>query len=678
MGLIDEHFTQQRDYLLDRGITPEVATDLGLTICGEGMLQQRGITWPGVQRGIQWQVYDQQGNETGNTGARVWYVDNGFTKKTVSDKPKFVTPKNQVPRLYHSPLQNYTKLRQGDTIVLCESFLKADIAALCGFKAVGVSGVWGWSHNKELIEDFTRYDWKGLGLKLLICFDSNVRPDGGDLLALATERLAAEIERFGAKVHIAYLDPPEGDDGDWGLDDYYMSEGRKGVVELLTKNLQPVYSSMTQHMTIMNREVAVVRDLAKVVDMERGTLMSRDAFANMVYADRLSWDRDGKPQSVSKSWLQWAERTEVNAMAYKPGQEKITAGGDYNIWTGMGCEPVKNARLVKLFTQWLDIAFPVEEEKHWFVCWWAYQVQHLGTKLTTALVMVGDSGVGKGWFANLMRIVFGLPNVASVDLASVGGRFNADYSAKQLMLIEEAQMPRGADGSVIYNKLKDVITNPFLRVERKGVDAFMVDNHVNLVMQGNRIDILKLDDFDRRFAVLNIDCNGVVNKKDYWLPRWTALEAGLPEAVYAWLLEYKCKGFNPHGEAIRTTTRDEMIESTHNPREQFINELKSDPEELLQVMGSVVDGVACTAKELEYIFQDGDTPLWELDMSDINRMSRVLRLARFKRANDGSKIKANGAALLYWLVRPEPVSHKGWKHLVETRKFWKQFGKAKV
>ena len=159
----------------------------------------------------------KQLQDTGAIGARVWYLKKGFVD--FSDKPKFSTPKGQIPRLYHSPLSNFSKIQYGDTIVLCESYLKADIIAMLGYKAIGVSGCWGWSHNKAMIEDFKKLPWKELGLKFVISFDSNVGPDGDPILTKAISRLAAEMERIGVTSHVSYL-PKDAEDNDWGIDDY--------------------------------------------------------------------------------------------------------------------------------------------------------------------------------------------------------------------------------------------------------------------------------------------------------------------------------------------------------------------------------------------------------------------------------------------------------------------------
>ena len=245
---------------------------------------------------------------------------------------------------------------------------------------------------------------------------------------------------------------------------------------------------------------------------------------------------------------------------------------------------------------------------------------------------------------------------------------NITGASKQLLVIEEAEMPRGADGSVIYNKLKDLITNERVRVERKGVDAFMVENCMNIMLQGNRVDIFKLDEFDRRFAVLDVASSDIANNPDYWDLRWAALRAGLPEAVHAWLDDYDTREWDPYGMAPWTTAKGEMVETTHSPREQWIMELKNNPKGTLQVAGTEVDGRVATARELEYIYHDGNIPMWELDKKQSDAMSRALRLARVPLANAGNKIKGPSGPQRYFLLYGGPSEN--WTEEVKGRSFW--------
>jgi hypothetical protein len=670
-SLVLEHFSDQLAYLKARGITEREIEKLKLEFCGNVKLSEEGVTWSGVDRGILWRVRDAQGDLTGAVGARVWYVK-GFVEV---DRPKFATPKGQQPRLYHSLLADWGAIEYGSTVVLCESFLKSDVASLCGFHGVGISGVWGWSHQKALISDFSKLPWKALGLKLVVCFDSNVGPDGKDLLNLSVERFAAEMDRFGVRVDVAYLPKPAAG-GDWGLDDYYAANGKEAVVELIA-GAEPVQTGLHQHMVVMNREAAVVRSLNRIVDLANGSLMSREQFVRVRFAHRKAWSEDGKAISVPGSWLEWGDRNEVEDIVYRPGDELLCERdgvASYNAWKGMGIEPVRDDELSALWLEWLELAFPRVEERDWFCCWWAAQLQTLGLKLTTGLVLVGVSGVGKGWVAEIMKRIFGMANTAVCDLSAMAGRFNADFAMKQLVIVEEGE-ERGGEADRIYGRVKDLITNSHVRVERKGVDAFVTENCANIMLQGNKVDMIKLDEYDRRLGIFEVEGRGLANNEEFWGERWDRIDE-IAAAVYEWLLRYDISEFNPKGKPVVTQAKLAMVESTHSPRELWVAELKANYRDVMVVAGEPVDGEVATAKELEYVYQNGDVPLWEIDKKMSDAMNRALKLARVPLANAGNKIKVDTVSTRYFLLDPTYRTSM-WTECVRTRKFWKKMYSVK-
>ena len=167
-------FKEQLEYLKERGIDEITIRRLGLEVKTATWLAEQGIKWTGLSRGIVWQLRDFRGDLTGKIGARCFY-QKGLLPN--DDRPKFLPPKGQVPGLYFSPLCNWNKLEYGQRIFICESYLKADIMALCGFHAVGVSGCWGWSHAGQLNWDFKDIPWRDEGLIPVVLFDSDVQPD---------------------------------------------------------------------------------------------------------------------------------------------------------------------------------------------------------------------------------------------------------------------------------------------------------------------------------------------------------------------------------------------------------------------------------------------------------------------------------------------------------------------
>lgn len=669
--IASKFFKVQQDYLKERGLGTKEINKLKLEFCRPQMLQQRGIRYHGLDNGIMWQVWDRYGQATGAVGARVWYKDaTGFQAQTGAMGPKFLTPRKQRPRIYHSPLSNWDS--PGNTIILCESFLKADIAALCGYKAMGISGIWGWSHNKDLNPDFfDQWDWINEELELRICFDSNVaahRPEN----IHAARKLAIHMQTRGAKCTIAYL-PAQADGTDQGLDDYYATHGKEATCAIL-EDSKSIGGSLDDRLQDMNNTVAMVRGLNRIVELETGNLYTVNDFTNGVYANNMVMLLPStKMVSVPKKWMQWEERNDVTNITYAPGKPQIT-DGEYNLWTGLGTTPAYDEDLEYLWTSWLKDAFPNPDHRHWFTCWWAMQLQNVGIKMKTALVMVGKSGVGKGWLSKIMHTIFGDANCSNVSLASMGKDFNSDFATKQLAMVEEANMPRNADGNTVYNKLKDTITSTRMRVERKGVDAFYVDNYLNIMLQGNRVDMLRLDDFDRRFAIFDIVNDSIANNEAYWDLRWGSMDQGLPQAVHAWLLEYDTKDFDPFGKAIETETRAVMIDTTHTPREQFVADLVMEPNTVLNVLGTEIDGEVMTAKELEFIYQEGRIPLWDIEKRDADNMARTLRNARVPVANGGKKLNANNGtgSQRYFIVRPVEKEPRSWANVIKRRKYWGQ------
>jgi hypothetical protein len=658
---IFDDFKDQLKYLQDRGLDEITTKRLGLEVKTATWLHEQGFPKvPGLSRGIVWRLRDLRGVETGKLGAKVFY-QKGIIADT--DKPKFLPPKGQVPGIYYSPLANWDKLKYGQRIFICESYLKADICAMLGFHAIGVSGCWGWSHGKELLWDFKDLPWRDEGLVPVICMDSDVNPDNPKLYNAARKYNAEMAVRCGVHAEIIVLPG----DAKQGLDDYYVSEGKAKTIALLEGESEPLPDAMSDHLKIMGTEVAVIDQIARLVRIDDGLLMSRGDFENLHYADRQVWTEDGKPIPVAKQYLKWEPRTVVNELVYRPGEERIKVPLFYNAWKGMGVEPL--AANTDLFTSWIDDCFATEVEREFILDWWAWQLQNLGGKLTTGLVMVGPPGIGKGWVTAIFAKIFGRDNVASVPLTVLERHFNAEVATKQLFVVEETDEV-GSNNQTVYNKLKDMITNPILRLEKKGVDAIYIENHLNVFLTGNQVGIFKLDASDRRFMVAEATAEGIANNPEYWDRRWEWLADGAgAEAVYALLLRRDLARFNPNGMAPMTAAKQDMIEITHQPLDLWIADLVASPEDVLVAGQSEVDGSLCSARELCWLYHEGRTSMVDLDKKEIASMNRALKNARVPCFPKKIKPKG-GVATNYFIIRPLPQTYLSAASLVNERLFW--------
>jgi hypothetical protein len=668
---IFDDFKEQLKYLTDRGIDELTTKRLGLEVKTASWLHEQGFPKvPGLSRGIVWRLRDLRGVETNKLGAKVFYQ-----KGIIGDagKPKFLPPKGQVPGIYYTPLANWDKLTYGQRIYICESYLKADICGMLGFHAIGVSGCWGWSHGKELLWDFKDLPWRDEGLLPVVCMDSDVNPDNPKLYNAARKFNAEMSVRCGVHAEIIVL-PGE---AKRGLDDYYVSEGKAATVSLLEGESEPLPDALTDHLKIMATEVCFVRDMARFVEIESGIIMTRGDFENATYANRQIWNDDGKPIPVAKTYTKWDSRTEVKELVYRPGKERLVVPDYYNFWEGMGVAPM--AADVSLFLDWVQTVF-VPTEADYFLDWWGWQLQNLGGKLSTALVVVGAPGVGKGWITAIFEQIYGVSNVSKIPLTVLERHFNADVAAKQLMIVEETDEV-GKNSNMIYNKLKDMITSTTIRLEKKGMDAYLIDNTVNCFLTGNQIGIFKLDADDRRFACLDASNESkLANDPAYWDPRWAWLASGGgASAIYGYLLRRDLRDFNPHGQAPMTTAKRDMIEITHTPLDSWVRDLIADPESVLVAGHSEVDGLIATARELCWLYHEGKYTMREVDRKMVNEMNRALKNARVPVANDGKKIKpTGGASATYFGIRPLPERPPSWSAIVKDRLFWQRLADSEM
>ncbi len=665
-------FKEQQEYLRERGIDEFTTRKLELEVVSPTKLKDLGFAMrSGVQRAILFPIFDVS-REIVGYGARLFYQKT-FGKDS---RAKFLHPPNQSrkkpPSLYFSPLVRWDKLEYGQRVFICESYLKANILCMLGFHAIGVSGCWGWSHNAELHWSLSEWDWRGQGLRPTLFMDSNVNPEMPALWS-AAKRFQVKMQvECNVQTDIILL-PQDPKENDWGIDDYYVHHGKDKLLKLIEDEeyCQPIPSEIDAHLVQLNSEVCIIRDVGKFADIKRNVLMGRGQFEDVNYADRYAMSKEGKMVAVAKAWTHWDKRNIVDTLRYRPGEERVVAGkaspSYFNLWCGWGCEPL--AGDVSLFTEWVGDAFPVASDRNYFLDWWAYQLQYPGAKLNVCIVLVGASGVGKGWMAAIAERIFGHDNTWKCSLSDLESKFNAGLGAAQLLIIEEADV---AGGVKVYNTLKDIITNEHLRYERKGVDAVKIENCLNIFINSNHIEVLALDEFDRRFAVLEITNKSIANDAKYWEPRWEWIREGGAAPIFGYLLsrDVEKHGFSPYGEAPWSTAKSDMIESTHMPIDLWVSEHVVGQEEIV-VRGSTVDGLLMSAKELAWCYYDGQVPWQEITRKQSMSMVRALNSARVAVANGGKKIKYNRLPSKYYHLS-NVFDTSNWQLVLDDRLFWKR------
>ena len=142
------------------------------------------------------------------------------------------------------------------------------------------------------------------------------------------------------------------------------------------------------------------------------------------------------------------------------------------------------------------------------------------------------SADGKGQFIRNFGSLFGRHFVQIAKAEQITGKFNASCSGKVVIFADEAFW---AGDKASLGALKVMITEPTLRIERKGVDAITEPNFIHLYMASNEEWHTPAGFHERRFFVLKVS-DAKRQDHDYFSKIVEEMENGGREALLAFLL----------------------------------------------------------------------------------------------------------------------------------------------
>lgn len=123
----------------------------------------------------------------------------------------------------------YMPFKIGDgSLYVCEGEKKTLAAYQAGLNSVGIGGLWNWLSNGEPIGDLKLIEWDGREVTIIPDSDVFNRVD----LMRAVYALGRELQSQGASVYVAQI--PQGGAAKVGLDDFLVSGGKEGALEVFS------------------------------------------------------------------------------------------------------------------------------------------------------------------------------------------------------------------------------------------------------------------------------------------------------------------------------------------------------------------------------------------------------------------------------------------------------------
>jgi len=209
-------------------------------------------------------------------------------------------------------------------------------------------------------------------------------------------------------------------------------------------------------------------------------------------------DGDIEYRELAKVWMTWDGRRTYDDVVFDPsGREKSSV---YNLFKGFPLTPKQGdwSKMRKHIFQ--VICNSNSEHFDYVMAWMARAVQDPGgDKPGVALVLKGGKGIGKGVFANYFGAIFGEAFLPIADSESFTGKFNMHLSKSLVVFLDEAVW--GGDKRA-EGKLKQLITEPTIMFEPKGIDSMALRSFINVIIASNEDWVVPATGDERRYCVL--------------------------------------------------------------------------------------------------------------------------------------------------------------------------------
>lgn len=273
-------------------------------------------------------------------------------------------------------------------------------------------------------------------------------------------------------------------------------------------------------------------------------------------------------RQLHRNWMESLDKRVVRMREVGFDPSERDEGIRCNLWGGWPTTP-RAGRCDKLLElgEYLCSQDPKAAEMwRWLLRWLAWPIQHPGAKMKTAVIMHGPQGTGKNLFFEAVLQIYGEYGQI-VDQDAVEDKHN-DFMSRKLMLVADEVVAR----QEMYhskNKLKNLVTGDWIRINPKHLASYRERNHVQIVFLSNEVQPMALERDDRRYAVI-------------WTPpKWDAsiynavlqeIEQGGIAALHEYLLRVDLSDFGPASLPPMTEAKRDLVELGLDSSERFFNE----------------------------------------------------------------------------------------------------------
>lgn len=221
--------------------------------------------------------------------------------------------------------------------------------------------------------------------------------------------------------------------------------------------------------------------------------------------------------SFIKDWMSYPEMRTYEKIGCHPHDRKCPPN-EFNVWRPFTMESLKKytektEERDKILHHLRILCNHDETVYQYFIKWIGQMIQFPSVK-TVVPVFISNEGAGKGTFVRLIEKMFGTKKVFETAKPDkyVWGNFNGCMVGSFFVCLNELNKKDTieADGQI-----KALVTDPWLTINTKGVNEYVIESFHRFIMFTNNSDPVQTTDGDRRKFIIRAS-NELCGNKEYF------------------------------------------------------------------------------------------------------------------------------------------------------------------
>lgn len=285
--------------------------------------------------------------------------------------------------------------------------------------------------------------------------------------------------------------------------------------ENLEKQIEEI--NKTHCFVTIGSKSAVMRE---VVDHDTGSkkfdILQVSAFRELFNNQTaiIGYTESGRPkhEKIGTLWMSHPNRRTYSEGTYFLPMAKPLKDGSYqkyknklNMWRGFSIKPIEHTEdSIEAINEHLleNLCAGDNSAYEYLINWMAFGVQHPEKVCGVAVVLRGLKGRGKGLLGSMLAKIYGQYSNHLTSSRHLTGNFNAHLENMCYIFADEAMFHGDTAGN---NRLKALVTESTITIERKGFDTLRVKNHLKILMASNSDWVVPSSKDERRWFVLDLN-----------------------------------------------------------------------------------------------------------------------------------------------------------------------------